>query len=51
MKKYSIGILGASGAVGREMMKILIERNFPVAELRPLASSASAGKMLDFGGK
>ena len=51
MKKYSIGILGASGAVGREMMKILIERSFPVAELRPLASAASAGKTLDFGGK
>ncbi len=46
MKQYHVAILGATGAVGREMMKILEERNFPVAELRPLASSRSAGKTL-----
>ena len=50
MKEYKIGILGATGAVGQEMMKILEERNFPVAELRPIASERSAGKKLAFKG-
>ena len=43
MKTYNVGILGATGAVGREMLKILEERNFPVGELRLLASSRSVG--------
>ena len=51
MKLYNIGILGATGAVGQEMMKILLERNFPVGELRPIASARSAGSTIDFGGK
>lgn len=51
MKEYKVGILGATGAVGREMMKILAERNFPVSELRLLASSRSAGKVLAWNGK
>lgn len=51
MKLYNVGILGATGAVGQEMMKILLERNFPVGELRPIASARSAGATLDFGGK
>ena len=34
MKLYNVGILGATGAVGQEMMKILLERKFPVGELR-----------------
>ena len=46
MKKFNIGILGATGAVGQEMMKILAERNFPVNELRLLASKNSAGKKI-----
>jgi aspartate-semialdehyde dehydrogenase len=46
MKNYNIAILGATGAVGREMMKILIERNFPVGELHLLASERSAGKVV-----
>ncbi len=50
MKQYKIGILGATGAVGQEMMKILVERNFPIAELRPIASERSAGKKLPFAG-
>ena len=50
MKKYKIGILGATGAVGQEMMKILEERAFPVEELRPIASERSAGKKLPFMG-
>ncbi len=51
MKKYKVAILGATGAVGREMMKILEERNFPLEELHLLASSRSAGKKLPFAGK
>lgn len=51
MKKFNVGILGATGAVGREMMKILEERNFPIGELRLLASARSVGKKLTFMGK
>ena len=47
MEKYNVGILGATGAVGREMLKILKERSFPVGELRLLASKKSAGKTID----
>ena len=43
MKQYRVAILGASGAVGQEMMKILAERKFPVGELHLLASARSAG--------
>ena len=50
MKQFKVGILGATGAVGREMMKILEERKFPVAELRPIASARSAGTKLPFNG-
>ena len=48
MKSYKIGILGASGAVGQEMMKILAERNFPFEELHLFASARSAGKVVSF---
>ena len=51
MQQYRVGILGATGAVGREMMKILEERRFPVSELRPLASERSAGSKLVFRGE
>ena len=51
MKLYTVAILGATGAVGQEMMKILEERNFPVGKLIPLASSRSAGKTLMFKGE
>lgn len=51
MKKVNIGILGATGAVGREMLKILEERNFPVGEVRLLASARSVGKKIPFMGK
>lgn len=46
MKKYNIGVMGATGAVGQEMIKVLGERNFPVGELRCLASARSEGKVL-----
>lgn len=51
MKQYKVGILGATGAVGREMMKILLERNFPVSELHLFASERSAGKVVAWNGK
>ncbi len=50
MKKYNVAILGATGAVGQEMIKVLQERQFPVAELRPLASARSVGTLIDFNG-
>lgn len=48
MKNQTVAILGATGAVGQEMMKILAERDFPVGELRLLASARSAGKKVTF---
>ena len=47
----NVAILGATGAVGREMMKILAERCFPVEELRLLASPRSAGQKLLWQGR
>ena len=44
MKKYKIGIVGATGAVGQEIINLLEKREFPVAEARLLASSRSAGR-------
>ena len=46
MKKYNVGVLGATGAVGQQMIKVLGERNFPINELRCLASARSKGKVL-----
>ena len=46
MKTYNVAILGSTGAVGQEMIKVLEERNFPVKELRPLASQRSVGKKI-----
>ena len=51
MKLYTVAVLGATGAVGQEMMKILAERDFPVGKLVPLASARSAGKTLKFKGE
>ncbi len=51
MKRYTVAVLGATGAVGQEMMKILEERDFPVGKLIPLASARSAGKTLKFKGE
>ena len=50
MKKVNVAILGATGAVGREMLKVLEERHFPINQLRALASVRSAGKALPFNG-
>ena len=53
MKKesYNVAIVGATGLVGQEMLKILEERNFPVGSLTLLASERSAGSSLSFKGK
>lgn len=52
MKKgYIVGIAGATGAVGVEMMETLAKRNFPVKELRLFASERSVGKKMKYKGK
>src|SRR3989475_12348798 len=50
MRQYKVAIAGATGAVGREMMKVLEEREFPVGELVPLASERSEGQKVEFMG-
>lgn len=51
MKKYNVGVVGATGLVGREMVRMLEKRNFPVANLRLFASERSRGKTLKFRSK
>ncbi len=51
MKMYTVAVLGATGAVGQEMIKVLQERNFPVGKLLPLASARSVGKSVLFRGE
>jgi aspartate-semialdehyde dehydrogenase len=48
---YRVAVVGATGAVGREMLKTLAERNFPVSEVVALASARSAGQEVSFGEK
>ena len=48
---YRVGIVGATGAVGQELISLLLSRSFPLAELRLLASARSAGRTLEVGGK
>ena len=50
-EKYHVAIAGATGAVGRKMLEILEERDFPIGELKLLASSRSVGKVLEFKGE
>ena len=50
-KKYHVAIVGATGAVGTELLRVLERRNFPVADLRLLASPRSFGKRLKFRGE
>ena len=47
----NVAVVGATGAVGTEMLKVLERRNFPVDEIRPLAAGRSAGKKVTFNGK
>ena len=51
MKKYNVALLGASGAVGQEMLKVLEEYDIPVNKLLPLASARSAGSYVKFRGQ
>ncbi len=51
MNQVTVAILGATGAVGQEMMKILAERDFPVGKLKLLASRRSVGKIFQFKGQ
>ena len=48
---YKIAVIGATGNVGREMLNILAERNFPVARVDAVASRRSQGKEVSFGDK
>jgi len=48
---YRVAVVGATGAVGREMLKTLAERNFPVSEVVALASARSTGSEVSFGDK
>ena len=50
-KKYRVAVVGATGAVGGEMLRVMERRNFPVASLRLLASARSAGTTLKFQGQ
>jgi aspartate-semialdehyde dehydrogenase len=50
-KTYCVAVVGATGAVGQEMLRVLAERDFPVGELRVLASARSAGKTVTFKGR
>ena len=47
----NIAVLGATGVVGQEILRVLEQRDFPVTSLRPLASARSAGKTVTFRGK
>lgn len=51
MKKPNVAILGATGAVGQEFLKLIAERNFPFQQLKLLASQRSAGKQIEVLGK
>ena len=51
MKELNIAVLGATGAVGQEMLKILAEYDIPVKKLLPLGSARSAGKLINFKGR
>jgi aspartate-semialdehyde dehydrogenase len=50
-RSYSVAVVGATGAVGRTMLKLLVEREFPFGSLRALASPRSAGLSLEVGGR
>ncbi len=51
MKKYNVAVVGANGAVGEEILRVLEEIDFPLAKLVPLASARSVGKQVEFNGK
>ena len=49
--KYVVAVVGATGAVGREMVSILEERKFPISELVLLASERTEGERIEFNNK
>lgn len=51
MSKYNVAVVGANGAVGEEILRVLEEIDFPLAKLVPLASARSLGKSVEFNGK
>ena len=51
MKKYNVAIVGATGLVGGTFLKVLAEYQFPIKNLRLLASSKSAGTIINYCGK
>lgn len=51
MRTFSVAVVGATGAVGNEMIKTLEQRNFPVGSIKLLASGRSAGKSLQYKGQ
>ncbi|NLB20519.1 MAG: aspartate-semialdehyde dehydrogenase [Clostridium sp.] len=51
MKKYNIAIVGATGLVGKKILEVLKERNFPMGNLIPMASERSAGELIEYAGK
>jgi len=50
VKQYNVAVVGASGAVGEELFRVLEEQKFPIGDLLPLASANSAGNMIEFSG-
>ena len=50
-KSYTVAVVGATGAVGREMIRTLVEHDFPIARLRLLASARSAGQVVEVKGQ
>lgn len=51
MKKYNVVVVGATGVVGRKLLEILEERNFPINQLTLMASKRSEGEIIEYGGK
>jgi aspartate-semialdehyde dehydrogenase len=51
MKKYNVAVVGANGAVGEEILRVLEEIDFPLNKLIPLASARSVGKQVEFNGE
>ncbi|WP_297483684.1 aspartate-semialdehyde dehydrogenase [Sulfurimonas sp.] len=51
MKKYNVAVVGANGAVGEEILRVLEEIDFPLAKLVPLASARSLGTQVEFNGQ
>jgi len=49
--KYNVAVVGATGAVGEELFRVMSQMNFPIGELLPLASAKSIGTNIEFNGK